>query len=138
MRIRRAPVLLLAIVSVATLASCSDDSDSSNDTTTTSTTSAEQAYCADADQLETDLTALGDLELPGDGTNAVEAQLDTLKSDLEALKSSGADVASAEITAFETSLDDLEAALNEVSGELTVANSAEVVVALEDTVDRGQ
>ena len=110
---RTLPVLLLAL-SAALLVSCGDDDDSSG---TTSTTTAEQAYCADGDQLESDLSALADLELPDDGTDAVQAQIDTLKTDLSALKSSAADVASTEITTFETSLDDLEAAANEVTGD---------------------
>ena len=104
---------------------------------TTSTTTAEQAYCADGDQLESDLSALADLELPDDGTDAVQAQIDTLKTDLSALKSSAADVASTEITTFETSLDDLEAAANEVTGELTASSAANVVVAIEDAVAAG-
>ena len=130
---RTLPVLLLAL-SAALLVSCGDDDDSSG---TTSTTTAEQAYCADGDQLESDLSALADLELPDDGTDAVQAQIDALKTDLSALKSSAADVASTEITTFETSLDDLEAAANEVTGELTASSAANVVVAIEDAVAAG-
>jgi hypothetical protein len=75
----------MLVVSVALLPACgSDDSESSSGTTTTATP--EEAYCADADQLKSDLSTLEALDLPGDGTDAVKAQIDTIKSDVSTLK----------------------------------------------------
>ena len=116
----------MLVLSVA-LPACGDDEPSD----TTTTTSAEQAFCADADQLESDLSSLTALELPGDGTDAVTAQIDAIKSDLSTLKSSAGDLASTEISAFETSLDDLESEVASISGDLTVSNAAALVTAIE-------
>jgi len=135
MRIRHVPAAFL-VASVALLAACSDDSDSSSDTT--ATTTAEEAYCADGDQLKSDLSALTALELPGDGVDAVTAQIDTIKSDLSTLKSSAADVASTEITALEASIESLESAVDEISGDLTVSNAAAVVTIIEEVGAAGQ
>jgi hypothetical protein len=137
MRTRHVPAVVMLAVSVALLVACgSDDPDSSSGTTTT--VSPEEAYCADGDQLKSDLSALEALDLPADGTDAVKAQIDTIKSDLSTLKSSGADVASTEISAFEASVDTLESAMDEVSGDLTVSNSANAVVAVEGVIAAGQ
>ena len=102
------------------------------------TTSAEQAFSADADQLESDLSSLTALELPGDGTDAVTAQIDAIKSDLSTLKSSAGDVASTEISAFETSLEDLRSEVSSISGDLTVSNAAAVVTTIEAVGSTGR
>jgi len=102
MRPTAVPLTLALALSVASLAACGDDSDSSG---TTTTTSAEQAYCADADQLKSDVASIKDMDVVSDGTDAVTAEIDTLKGDLSSLKSSAGDLASSEITTFETSLD---------------------------------
>ena len=136
MRIRQVPAALL-VASVALLAACSgDDSDASS--ATTATTTAQEAYCADGDQLKSDLSALTALELPGDGTDAVKAHIETVKSDVSTLKSSAADVASTEITAFEASIESLESAVDEVSGDLTLSNAAAVVTIIEEVGAAGQ
>jgi hypothetical protein len=122
---RTALSLALPFLLVASLVACGDDDSSSDDTTTT--TSAQDAYCADADQLKTDIASTKDMDVVSDGTDAVSSQLDTLKADLSSLKSSAGDLASPEIDTFQTSLDDLESALSAVSGDLTAANAADVV-----------
>jgi len=69
MRSRQMPAIVMVAVYVALLGACgSDDSDSSSDTT--DTTTAQEAYCADGDQLKSDLSALAALELPGDMSQA--------------------------------------------------------------------
>ena len=118
------PLSLLVVLPLALMAACSSDDSTSSTTTssTTSTTSADQAYCADSDQLKTDIDALKDLDVVADGTTAVTSQLDTIKSDVTALKDSAGDVAATEISTLETSLDDVQSSLSAVSGDLTVAN----------------
>ena len=125
MRRTALPLVLMLALSIASLAACGDDSDSAG---TTTTTSAQQAYCADADQLKSDVASIKDMDVVADGTDAVTAQMDTLKDDLSALKSSAGDAASSEISTFETSLDDLQSSLSAVSGDLTLANASDVAL----------
>jgi septal ring factor EnvC (AmiA/AmiB activator) len=121
---------LVCVLSVAFVAACGDD-DSESTSSTTSTTSAEGTFCADADQLKTDLSSLSALKVPDDGKDAVKTQLDTVKSDLSTLKSSAQEVASTEISALETSLAGLESAVSSITGDLTASNAAAVVTAIE-------
>jgi hypothetical protein len=134
MRRTALPPLLMLALSIGSLGACGDDSDSAGATTTTS---AQQAYCADADQLRSDLSSLTDLDVVADGTDAVTAQFDALEDDLSALKSSAGDAASPEISDFETSLDDLQSAIGAVSGDLTVANASGVVAAVQSVATTG-
>ena len=134
MRRSTLPLALMLVLPIASLAACGDDSDSSG---TTTTSSAEQAYCADGDQLKSDVASITDMDIVADGTDAVTAQIDTLKDDLSALKSSAGDVASSEITTFETALDDLQSALSTVSGDLTLANASDVLSAVQSVGTAG-
>jgi hypothetical protein len=134
MRRMALPLVLMLALSTASLTACGDDSDSSG---TTTTSSAEQAYCADADQLKSDVASIKDMEVVADGTDAVTTQISTLKDDLSALKSSAGDVASPEISTFETALDDLQSALSAVSGDLTLANASDVVSAVQSVATTG-
>lgn len=134
MRRTAVPLVFMLALSIASLAACGDDADSSG---TTTTTSAEQAYCADLDQLKSDVASITDMDVVADGTDAVTAQFDTLKDDLSALKSSAGDAASSEISTMETALDDLQSALGAVSGDLTLANASDVLTAVQSVGTAG-
>lgn len=134
MRRTALPLVLILALSIGSLAACGDDSESAG---TTTTTSAEQAYCADLDQLKRDVASITDMDVVADGTDAVTAQFDALKDDLSALKSSAGDAASSEITTMETALDDLQSALSAVAGDLTLANASDVVSAVQSVATAG-
>lgn len=127
---------LVLAVPIALLAACGSDSESSS-TTTTPTTTAEQAYCADVDQLQSDVTSLSDMDIVADGTDAVTAKIDELRADVATLKTSAGEVASAEVDALETSLDDLQTSLDSVSGDLTLQNAAGVMSSAGQAITAG-
>lgn len=119
--------LTSAVVVVAlglTVAACGDDSSSSDDV------SSEESFCSAGEQFETDVAALGDIDVVADGTDAVESAFDTIRDDADALVASGQEIASDDINAVEASVDQLGAALSNLSGELTQENAGEVVDAI--------
>ena len=115
--------LVLVVLGLA-IAACGDDSSSSDDTTP------EEAFCSAGDQFETDVAALGDVDVVADGTDAVQSAFDTIRDDTDALVAAGQDVAADDINAVEASVDQLGAALSDLSGELTSENASEVVDAI--------
>ena len=58
------------------------------------------------DSLQTDINALADLDLISEGIDGLQQRFSTIKADLDQLRESGSDVASDEISALETAVDD--------------------------------
>ena len=76
----------------------------------------EQAFCDAAEQLQTDVEALADVDVVDGGLDAVNAQLDLIKSDAEDLANAGSDAAASQI-------DDLEAAVDALGDDLDTMNA---------------
>jgi len=115
---------LVLVVLALLLAACGDDSSSSDDTTS------EEAFCASGEQFESDVAALTDMDIVADGTDAVSSAFDTIRDDTDALVATGQDVASDDINSIEAAVDQLGAALDDLSGDLTAANASEVLDAV--------
>lgn len=119
--------LALVVIGLA-LAACGDDSDSSGDSDATP----EEAFCESGDQLETDVDALLDMDVTAEGTDAVEEAYSTVRDDTDALVANGQEFAADDINALEQAVDELGAALDALSGDLTAANGADVLTAVSD------
>jgi outer membrane murein-binding lipoprotein Lpp len=123
-------VLAAAALTMGLVAGCGDDEE----------TSSEEAFCAAGDSLESNVDGLGDIDIVAGGTNALDAQFDAIKSDLEDLRSSGSDVAADEIAALDAAVDQLEADLDALGDDVTaegasaVGDSVNSVVAAARTV----
>ena len=115
---------LVLVVLALLVAACGDDSSSSDDTTS------EEAFCASGEQFESDVAALTDMDIVADGTDAVSSAFDTIRDDTDALVATGQDVASDDINDIEAAVDQLGAALDDLSGDLTAANASEVLDAV--------
>ena len=115
---------LVLVVLALLVAACGDDSSSSDDTTS------EEAFCASGEQFESDVAALTDMDIVADGTDAVSSAFDTIRDDTDALVATGQDVASDDINSIEAAVDQLGAALDDLSGDLTAANASEVLDAV--------
>jgi hypothetical protein len=115
---------LVLVVLALLVAACGDDSSSSDDTTP------EEAFCASGEQFESDVAALTDMDIVADGTDAVSSAFDTLRDDTDALVATGQDIVSDDINDIEAAVDQLGAALDELSGDLTAANASEVLDAV--------
>jgi hypothetical protein len=95
----------LALPLVATLAlglaACSDD-DSSDDAV-----SAEEQVCEDWAQLESSVTALRDVDVVADGTDALRSAVDGVSTAVDELGDSAGDQVGDEVDALGTAVDDL-------------------------------
>ena len=121
-------IALGAILSVSFLAACGDDDDASP----------EEAFCDAGDSLQSDVQALGDLNIVAEGTAALEEQLGAIKSDLTEMKTSGYDVAGEQIANVETAVADLESSLQSLGGDLTVDNASDALDAVSQIVTSAQ
>jgi hypothetical protein len=86
------------------LAACGDDEESPED-----------AFCDAADTLEQNVTALGEMDVAAEGTDALGDALAQIESDVAALLDAGSEVAEAELAALDDALNTLEASVEEVS-----------------------
>jgi hypothetical protein len=120
---RRYPLAMLCLVIALALvvAACDDDNDDD------ATTSAEEAFCADAESLEASIDNLVNLDVVAEGTNGVETALDAVKEDFDSLKESGQEVASDELDALDTALNDLDESLQAAGDDLSAENATAVV-----------
>ncbi len=130
------------------LAACSDDSGSSSDTTAASTTTEAPTTtvadtCADAEALQTSVTALQDVDVVAEGTDGLTAAVDQVKTDLEAFGSSASEELQPDVEALQTSVDSLETAIDgfDTDGAAPVVAAVtavgEAATALIDAVDAG-
>lgn len=136
--VRAVVVVAAAVLTMGLVAGCGDDEDEQTSTEETSTEesgsaegSSEEAFCAAGDSLESNVEGLGDIDIVAEGTDALDAQFDAIKSDLEDLRSSGSDVAAEEIAALETAVDQLEVDLDALGDDV----SAEGASAVGDSVN---
>lgn len=111
-----------AALAVSFLAGCGDDDDETP----------EEAFCNAGDSLETDVQALANMDLVAEGTDALEEQFSAIESDLTALKDAGSEVASEQIGALETAVDNLETAINGLGEEITTENASAAVTAISE------
>ncbi len=121
-------IALGAMLSVSFLAACGDDDDATP----------EEAFCDAGDSLETNVQALGDLDLVAEGTDALEEQLGAIETDLTDMKETGSEVAGEQIADVETAVADLETSLNDLGGELSVDNAASAIDAVSRIVTSAQ
>jgi hypothetical protein len=125
---------LLVLVIAFGVAACGDDSGSDDG----SSLSDEEAFCQSGDQLQADVAALGDIDVVAGGTDAIEDAFSTLRADADALVASGQDLATDEINALERAVDQLGAALDTLSGEVTTENAGEVVAGVTEVATATQ
>ena len=96
---------------------------------TASPTGSEQ-LCADYNAFKSSIEDLKNVDVVKSGTSGLQAAVDKVKTDLQALRSSAAGEAEDQIKAVEDSLNDLETAISNVSsgGEAAVVTAAAKVV----------
>lgn len=120
-------VVVLAGLALLTSACSSDDSSDST-----------QAYCDSVDSLETNITALGDMDVAADGTDAITEQFDAIKSSAEDLQVSGPEAASTEIDDLETSVSDLGSAIDALGSDPSVDAVGTVATDIGNTITAAQ
>ena len=111
-------MLLLAGAAVA----CSDDSDD---------VSPEEAYCNAGESLQTSVESLLDLDVIAEGTNGIEAAIESVESDFSEFTDAAEEVTAEEGEALEAAFNDLKAAFDAIADYgITLDNSTAVIDAL--------
>jgi hypothetical protein len=100
-------VVAIAATSVM-VAGCSDDDESSS---ATSPAASEADVCDARDALQRSLEALKDVDVRAEGTGGVEAAINGVKDDLEALVDSVGEELKPEVESVQDAVDELEAAV---------------------------
>lgn len=91
---------------------------------------AEEKFCEAGDSLQTDINALATLDVISEGTDGLEERFSTIKADLDQLNESGSDVASDEISALETAVDDFGDAVDDLGDDISVEGAKTAGTAL--------
>lgn len=112
----RRATLPAALMAMALLVSaCGDDEKSDED-----------AFCDAASSLEEHVSALGEMDVAAEGTDALKEAIGEIEDDLTALRDAGAEVAEAELDALNDSVDSLEGTV----GDAAESPSADDVAAI--------
>jgi CHASE3 domain sensor protein len=99
---------LAVVLSLA--AACGDDDDSSSADQTTTT----QDVCAQAEDLQSSITDLSDIDVSEEGTNALDAAVDNIEQDVRDLASTVSDDLQPQVDDLESSLSSLKDAVANV------------------------
>ncbi len=143
-RFRSAGLIGLVLL-CALLVACGDDTSSTSSSAATTGASAQatetgtasptggtasptgsEQLCADYDAFKSSIEDLKNVDVVKSGTSGLQAAVDKVKTDLQALRTSAAGEAEDQIKAVEDSLNDLETAISNVSsgGEAAVVTAA--------------
>jgi hypothetical protein len=96
--------------------------------------SSEDAFCDAGDSLQSNIETIGDIDIVAGGTDAVTERFEAIESDLTQLQDSGSDVASDEISALDSALDDLGSALKGLSGGVSVEDAQQLATSVSAVV----
>jgi hypothetical protein len=96
--------------------------------------SSEDAFCDAGDSLQSNIETIGDIDIVSGGTDAVTERFEAIESDLTQLQDSGSDVASDEISALDSALDDLGSALEGLSGGVSVEDAQQLATSVSAVV----
>jgi hypothetical protein len=95
--------LMASLLVLATACGDDDDADRTGDDAS--------AVCDAKDELDSSVNALGDLNVSAEGTNAVDAAVDDVRNDIEAVRDATQGEVDDEVDDVETAFDELEAAV---------------------------
>lgn len=95
----------------------------------------EDAFCDSGDSLQANIAGLGDVDLVGEGTSALTAQLDTIETDLNNLRESGTEVVAEEVDALETAVEQLGSALRNLGEGISVEDAQGAIDSVSNVTD---
>jgi hypothetical protein len=100
-------VVVVCVALTAVVASCGGDDDDDSSSAATTTTA---SVCADREALQTSVDSLQDVDLVAEGTNGVNAAIDGVQEDLTALQTSAGAELQPEVQAVQDDIDELKTA----------------------------
>lgn len=95
--------VMASLLVLATACGDDDDADRTGDEAS--------AVCDAKDELDSSVNALGDLDVSAEGTNAVDAAVDDVRDDIEAVRDAAQGDVDDEVEDVESAFDELEAAV---------------------------
>ncbi|MFT6290227.1 MAG: hypothetical protein ACJAR2_000814 [Ilumatobacter sp.] len=122
---RAAGVVVLASLSLGFTSGCGSDQAAG---------SSEDVFCAAGDSLRTNIETIGDIDLIDGGTDAISERFSAIESDLQQLQDSGSDLATNEISALDSAIDDLGSALEALGRDISVTNARQIATSVADVV----
>jgi hypothetical protein len=93
------------------------------------------SYCADRSQLETSVKDLGNVNIPGEGLNALESQLREVEKSANALVASAKSDFPSETSAISSSLSSLTSAIDALPSAPSVQQLAGLVPKVQDVAN---
>jgi hypothetical protein len=130
--------VLVVVLILGAASACGDDDDDGGQAAGTTTTGGDE-LCRAVDELERDADSLGDVDVAGEGTDAVEARLDAIREDLAQVREAAPDTAPDEADAFDEALRSLDDAVTALGNDgLSGQSAQDLVTAVASTVDTGQ
>lgn len=122
--------------SAAASSSAATSSATSSSTATAASTSypaGKEDICQARDQLKTSITDLTNTQVAAEGTNAIKAAVDQVQTDLDAVKAAAKDDYQAQVTAVQSALQQLQAAVTNLGSGDAAANLRAVSTAIAAT-----
>ena len=125
--------LIVAIAGVLALAACSSSTDSADSAASyspseaamaSSTSSPVLSFCDTVQTLQASLQSLKNMDVVAEGTDALQASVDQIKSDLEGVGASGKDLVSADVETIKTSVDALQASIDNIKSGTPIKDEA--------------
>ncbi|MGI9576662.1 MAG: hypothetical protein ACR2OH_00500 [Microthrixaceae bacterium] len=120
-RVRAIAGLLAGVLLASVVSGCGDDDGES----------AQERYCAAGEDLEASVTSLVELDLIAEGTNGLEAAIESVIDDVAVLDETASEAAADDVDSLEQSLADLESALEGLEGGITADNVSALAFAVE-------
>lgn len=99
----------------------------------TSYPAGKEDICQARDQLKTSITELTNAQVVAEGTNAIKAAVDQVQTDLDAVKAAAKDDYQAQVTAVQSALQQLQAAVTNLGSGDAAANLRAVSTAIAAT-----
>jgi hypothetical protein len=123
---RRCTAVIVTVVAGTGIAACSSD----GGTESSAATSSAADPCASADALRGSLTALGDVQVVEDGTEALQEAWTTVQDDWAALRDDAGDRYADQVDGVEAAADDVRSALDSAQDDASAQTLADVAASV--------
>jgi hypothetical protein len=111
---------------LAVLTACDDDNDD-GDSDTGGEATATPSVCDQKEVVEASVQDLGDLDVVAEGTDALNQQVATVKSDVADLRDTVSEDVEPEVEALETAISDAEETMSEITDDSTLNERIDAV-----------
>jgi hypothetical protein len=123
---------IMVIATMLALSACSDSTDGGTPVAADSPSEAAMvvsstpspSFCDSVETLQASLQSLKDMDVIAEGTDALQVSVDQIKSDLEAVGASGADLVGDDVEMIKTSVDSLQGSIDNIKSGTPIKDEA--------------